>query len=286
MTRIVRGVLMVMMVLPGLVLVCAQSDKPGSKDPPLFTRMPGFYIQDYKDTGFDTFSFPVGEIRNAKHENVEGRRTMVFYILQRGFTPEPSALQVVRNYEAAAKSLGGEILHQYDGGGIRRSTLRIVRGGTETWVYIDAWPRNIRLNIVEKKAMRQDVVADANAFAHDLKATGKVAIYGIHFDTAKADLKPESQPALVEISKLMKQNPTLKVYVVGHTDMVGDAASNLKLSQARAQTVVEFLITKYGIERARLRPFGAGPYAPLASNKDEDGRAKNRRVELVEVATM
>ncbi len=286
MSHIVRGVLMLLMVLSAVALVSAQNDRPGSKDPQLFTRMAGFYIQDYKDTEFDSFSFPVGEIRNAKRENVEGHKIMVFYILKKDFTPEPSALQVVRNYEAAAKSLGGEVLHQYDGGGIRRSTLRIVQGSTETWVYVDAWPRNVKLNIVEKKTMRQDVVADASAFANDLKTTGKVAIYGIYFDSAKADIKPESEPALVEIGKLMKLNPTLKVYVVGHTDMVGDVANNLKLSQARAQAVVTALTTKHGIERTRLLPFGAGPYAPVASNKDEDGRAKNRRVELVEVATM
>jgi outer membrane protein OmpA-like peptidoglycan-associated protein len=67
--------------------------------------------------------------------------------------------------------------------------------------------------------------------------------------------------------------------------MVGDAATNMKLSQARAQAVVSALTSKYGIAAARLIPFGNGPYSPVASNKNDEGRAKNRRVELVEIAT-
>jgi len=90
---------------------------------------------------------------------------------------------------------------------------------------------------------------------------------------------------VAEIAKLLKENVALKVAIVGHTDMVGDAAANLKLSQARAQAVITALVTKYGIAGARLMPFGNGPYAPVASNKAEEGRAKNRRVELVEFST-
>jgi outer membrane protein OmpA-like peptidoglycan-associated protein len=98
-------------------------------------------------------------------------------------------------------------------------------------------------------------------------------------------LKPESGPALDEIAKLLKDQPQLKVFIVGHTDMVGDPAANVKLSQARAQAVVTALVTKNGVASARMIPFGAGPYAPVATNRSEDGRAKNRRVELVEIAT-
>ena len=126
---------------------------------------------------------------------------------------------------------------------------------------------------------------DAAAMAQGLSDTGQVAIYGIYFDTGKSELKPESEPALDEIAKLLKASPMLKVFIVGHTDMVGDPAANVKLSQARAQAVVMALVTKNGIAAVRLTPFGAGPYAPVASNKTEDGRAKNRRVELVEITT-
>jgi outer membrane protein OmpA-like peptidoglycan-associated protein len=143
------------------------------------------------------------------------------------------------------------------------------------------------LVIVEKQAMQQEIAVnmDAAAMAQGIGDAGSVAIYGINFDTGKSELKPDSEPALVEIAKLLTKNPALKLYVVGHTDMVADLSANVKLSQARAQAVVNALVTKHGIASARLVPFGNGPYAPVASNKTEEGRAKNRRVELVEIST-
>jgi outer membrane protein OmpA-like peptidoglycan-associated protein len=123
---------------------------------------------------------------------------------------------------------------------------------------------------------------DAKAMARDLGDAGRVAIYGIHFDTGKAEPKDDSGPALAEIAKVLRQDPALRVFIVGHTDMVADPAANLRLSQARAQAVVDLLVAHYGIAHSRLTPFGAGPYAPVASNLTEEGRAKNRRVELVE----
>jgi outer membrane protein OmpA-like peptidoglycan-associated protein len=139
--------------------------------------------------------------------------------------------------------------------------------------------------IIEKQAMQQDVTMDAKALAGNIGDTGRVAVYGIYFDTGKSELKPESGPALIEIGKLLQQNPALKIYVVGHTDMVADVATNVKLSQARAQSVMNALITQHRISRERLIAYGDGPYAPVASNKTEEGRSKNRRVELVEIAT-
>ena len=142
----------------------------------------------------------------------------------------------------------------------------------------------ILLTVVEKQAMQQDVTLDA-AMAQGLDNVGSVAVYGIYFDTGKSEIKPESEPALTEIAKLLTQNAALKVLIVGHTDMVAGLASNMKLSQARAQAVVSELTTKHGIAAARMTPMGVGPCAPVTSNKTEDGRAKNRRVELVEIAT-
>ncbi len=133
--------------------------------------------------------------------------------------------------------------------------------------------------------MQQEVTMDATAMASSIADTGSVAIYGINFDTAKSDIKPESEPAIDEIAKLLTNKPALKVYIVGHTDMVGEAASNVRLSQARAQAVITALVTRHGIAVSRLIAFGNGPYAPVASNKTDEGRAKNRRVELVEIAT-
>lgn len=125
------------------------------------------------------------------------------------------------------------------------------------------------------------VKVPAEALKKDLFQFGHVAVYDILFDTAKADLKPESSAALKEITSLLARNPTLKLHVVGHTDNVGPLAQNLDLSRRRAQAVVAALSTTHKVAGARLHAEGAGPLAPVASNDHEAGRAKNRRVELV-----
>jgi outer membrane protein OmpA-like peptidoglycan-associated protein len=129
--------------------------------------------------------------------------------------------------------------------------------------------------------MKQEVAANAESLAGSIRESGKAAVYGIYFDTGKADIKPASEPALAEIAKLLKADPKLKLYVVGHTDNAGPFGPNIKLSEERAAAVVKALVGKYGIVASRLTPFGDGPTAPVASNKSEEGRAKNRRVELV-----
>jgi outer membrane protein OmpA-like peptidoglycan-associated protein len=124
-------------------------------------------------------------------------------------------------------------------------------------------------------------VADAKSFSDDIKATGHTAIYGIYFDTGKSAIKPESEGALGEIAKLLKSDPGLKLHVVGHTDNVGVMEANVKLSQDRANAVVQALAGKHGIAGARLKASGVGPLAPVASNDTDEGKQKNRRVELV-----
>ena len=140
----------------------------------------------------------------------------------------------------------------------------------------------VLLDVVEDKPMDSKMVTvDAAKMAKDIATTGRVALYGLYFDTDKADLKQESAPSLVEIAKLLKAEPNLKVYIVGHTDNVGIFDYNMNLSQRRAKSVVDQLVQSYGISPDRLKPAGAGMIAPVASNDDEAGRAKNRRVEIV-----
>ena len=138
------------------------------------------------------------------------------------------------------------------------------------------------IQIIEREAMKQDIAINAAELQKGLAATGHIAVYDILFDTGKSDIKPESESALQEIAKMLTQSPGLKLHVVGHTDNTGDLAMNMKLSQARAAAVVAALTGRLGVAAGRLNPFGAGPYAPVASNRTEEGKAKNRRVELVE----
>ncbi len=135
---------------------------------------------------------------------------------------------------------------------------------------------------IEPKAREKKMVTvSASDMAKSIAATGKIALYGIYFDTNKSVIKPESKPTLDQIAALLKDQPTLKIGVVGYTDNVGGAAPNLALSKRRADAVTNALVEDYAIDTARLTPSGAGMGAPLASNDTEDGRAKNRRVELV-----
>lgn len=261
-----------------------QQDIAGSKDYPGITRMAGYYIRDYQEIAFDSYTFTVTVAGRDQEKTVEGRHLEIRYD-RPDEVPEPSALQVMRNYQNAARAAGGQVLYQ----GEDTTTFRLMRGDKQIWgaVKTSNIPSGMFyvLTLIEMQAMKQEVTMDAAAMASGLKDAGSVAIYGIYFDTAKSDLKPESDAALGEIAKLLKQQPALRVFIVGHTNMVGDPASNVKLSQARALSVVNALATKYQIAATRLTPFGAGPYAPVASNKTEEGRAKNRRVELVETAT-
>jgi len=128
--------------------------------------------------------------------------------------------------------------------------------------------------------MEQDVMADASALSQAIAATGKVAVYGIYFDTGKSEIKPESKPTLDQLDQMLKQNPRLSLYVVGHTDNDGKVEANLKLSADRTAAVVKALVAR-GIASTRLKSAGVGPYCPEASNKTTEGKAKNRRVELV-----
>ncbi len=142
------------------------------------------------------------------------------------------------------------------------------------------------VDIVEAKARETKMVTvNAGEMASAISKTGHVALYGIYFDFNKADLKPESDPTLEQIATLLKGSPALKVLVVGHTDNVGTFAFNTDLSQRRAAAVVTALATRHGIGKERLSPVGVSFASPVASNTTDDGRAKNRRVELVESAT-
>jgi len=117
--------------------------------------------------------------------------------------------------------------------------------------------------------------------ADEINRTGRIALYGLYFDTGRTDLKSESKPTLQQIADLLKREPNLKLLVVGHTDNVGNFETNRDLSQRRAESVVNALVTGFGIAPDRLIPFGVSYAAPVASNATPEGRSQNRRVELV-----
>ena len=280
-------------------------DVQGGKDHPLISRYPGSTIVEYRQKAFDEFELPLSAVADGKYaktQHLEGKITGIYYT-----TPEGrSALEVSRNYESALKSAGFETLFNCaktcgdapPGGSVpldeccgnygnaRYLAAKLSRDSGDAyvalWVYDSSYDIKTFLVVVEMKPMETGLVTvNAATLAGDISRTGHASVYGIYFDTGKADVKPESDATLKEIAKLLQQNPALKLYVVGHTDNQGTLDMNMDLSKKRADAVLASLTTKYGVAASKLRAAGDGPTAPVASNDAEDGRAKNRRVELV-----
>ena len=275
------------MIKKTLVLACAmlfvlaagaiaqQKDATNCKDHPAFTRMPEYWIHGCKQSQFDAFEFKVAE---KKTERVEGQLWKIDYYPQNTMAQKPSALQIQRNFQNAVQKQGGTVVFSDN----NRSTLKLTKDGKEIWAEVLAeFTGKYFLTIVQKEGMAQDIVANAEFLANDLATTGHVAVYGIYFDTGKSVIKPDSAQAIGEIAKLLTANPGLALYVVGHTDNQGGVDTNIKLSQDRAEAVLQSLVRDHGIAAARLRAYGCAMFSPVASNDNEEGRAKNRRVELV-----
>jgi OOP family OmpA-OmpF porin len=270
----VRAATLLILLASGSVFA-VQPDKPGCTDHPLFpTRMPNYRIANCEVKEFASWQFSVAK---GPKRTVEGKLTFITYAVD-DRKDDQSGIAVVRNYENALKKIGGTTAASDPERWVNGS---VMIDGKEVWAEAVKGNGTVWLRVVEKQAMTQHIVADAASFGNDLKATGHVAVYGIYFDTGKAVLKPESTPALLEVTKLLAADPGLKLWVVGHTDSVGVIDGNMKLAQARAEAVVTALTTTHGVAAARLKGYGVGPLAPVASNEAEDGRAKNRRVELV-----
>lgn len=300
-----------MRLIPGLaVLILLASahaqDAEGSHDHPLITRYPGSTLNEFSEKAFDEYELPLSKCANGKYDktqHVEGKITAIYYT-----TPEGrSALEISRNYESALKNAGFQTLFtcaktcgeappsgafpvndafgnyaddtRYLAAKLPRDTGDVY---VALWVYDSTFDIKTFLAVVESKPMESGLVTvNAATLAADIGRTGHASIYGVYFDTGKADVKPESDATLKEIAKLLQQNPQLKLYVVGHTDNQGTYEMNMDLSKKRAEAVLTALLTKYGVAAAKLRAAGDGATAPVASNDAEEGRAKNRRVELV-----
>jgi OmpA-OmpF porin, OOP family len=272
-------------------------DEPDCSDHPLFTRFPQMRIAGCEKLQFDMRGFPTGQPdadRNTKTVEVEGAVTWLSYELIEG-SPVPSGLQIMRNFENAARKAGASIEGRYPGwcpGGYDSVkmprmgnsclsfglTMKFVSGDKETWAFLQATENegSYMLTITEREAMKQEVAA--TEIADKLAKDGFVALY-INFDTGKSTIKPDSAKTLDDAAGALKLNTALRIEVGGHTDNVGTPESNLKLSQERAQAVMAALAQR-GIDAGRMTAKGYGQTVPVADNRTEEGRGKNRRVEL------
>jgi OOP family OmpA-OmpF porin len=306
--RIVLGI-----VVAGVAGHAALSAQQPVKDHPLVSRFQGSEVQEHKTSDFDSFVFPLGMALDhdkfVKMETLEGKVTKFKYSVPAG----KSGLEIARSYQNALQKAGFQILYTCDGKtgcfspkfpfgsnvmasgmwcyncteSTRYVGAKLSRPTGDAYVTVvvnvDSYAGGTWLSVIEPKPMAAGTVSvNAAAMANDISTAGHASIYGIHFDTGKATLKPESDGTLAEIGKLLASNPQLKLHVIGHTDNVGVAAANLALSKQRAEAVVAALTAKHKVAPARVQAAGVGSLAPVATNRTEDGRARNRRVELVE----
>jgi OmpA-OmpF porin, OOP family len=249
----------------------AQDDADGCKDSTLVTRMPGSSIHSCDNKEYDQFDITVDSKDDAPKKHVEGELHSWDYGTREGV----SEIQVFRNLETALRTGGFHIVYENSPGYISANKGK-------TWVIIENSGSYYYQTIVTEQEMKQEVTADASSLKDELEKSGHVAVYGILFDTGKATIQPSSDSTLNEIVKLMRDNADLKLRVEGHTDNVGAATLNQALSEKRAESVRVWLVN-HEIAADRLSVKGFGDTKPVADNSTDEGRAKNRRVELAKL---
>lgn len=288
----------------------AADDADGGKDYPGLGRFAGSVITGYEVKDFDQAVIEAKAFKDGNpvdERRLEGKVTRIAYKVAAG----ASTLEVFRNYTNKAKASGFEQLLDcesdacggipfaealqplpipkmwLDGFNFRYFSARKPAGASapETYVSVASSQNNgdiyTQVTVAELGAI-EDKMVDAAKMAKGLAEAGHIALYGIYFDTGKADVRPDSAPTLSEIAKLLRGDPSLKtVYVVGHTDSQGAFDYNTDLSKRRAAAIAVELSAKYGVDAARLKTAGVGFLAPVASNATDAGRALNRRTELV-----
>ena len=191
-----------------------------------------------------------------------------------------TSVEIVRKYKEFAIRKGGSILWERSDGGRLSFTISDVKGG-KIWCQVTARDGYYELDIVEKDRIEKKRPSMAEELKAELDAKGKITVYSILFDFDHYKLREQSKKPLQEIAELLLSYPSLKIEIQGHTDSMGRDDYNLKLSQKRAEMVRSHLVS-LGIDPSRLTSAGYGPFRPIATNKTQEGRAKNRRVVLME----
>lgn len=290
------------------------SDIEGSKDYPLVSRFKGSIIEWYQVKNFDRYSMLSLKENKLEPYEIDGKVTRIQYSSQ----PEHSVFEIFNSYKVALKNAGFKILLTLDktNCGINLSEqlyigefngLNALPAGPSLKpdfkegefaylsakkkinnkdvyivVYVTNWDYPIiTFDAIEVQSMEKGLVSvkDLNT---EISNNGHIAIYDIHFDTGKSTIKPESAEALKNIAEYLNANSNKKFLIVGHTDNTGDFHANIKLSLARAQAVMNELVSKYFVKAEQLKAYGDGQTSPVATNRTDEGKAKNRRVEIVE----
>lgn len=296
-------ILIVLSAIASLSVGAAEKDTPGAKDHPLFKRHPEAWIIDYDQKTFDEYQQvvrPLSESFGEAAETLTGKLTRITYHVESGV----SVTELFYSYKQSLKKAGfREILscknnecgnaagfEEADRRMIFSADFRYLAAASEDdrvrvaigFMDIGGGVNRMVLNVVERGELENQVaVASSDELARSISNSGRVVLGGIFFDHDRTELKPASEDAIKQVATLLKKEPALRLHVVGHTDSTGDFQHNLLLSKNRAEAVVKHLITAYSVAPDRLDAQGVASLAPVAANDADEGRARNRRVELV-----
>jgi len=302
-----RGPAVVFALALGFGVWTAGAHAETGADHPEVARFPGARINNYDYKDYEEFQLILakpqrgagGAYTAAKLMPLEGKVTYIHYEMPKSASP----LQVFRNYQSSLRRSGfndlftcerpcttenlGEFTSLMKARQLylNYSTDNQYLAAQRNNTYVSLWVNDggAFLFVVEKQKLDDGLMAvtGEGPIAKALSADGKVDLYGFQFDTGKAVLRDGSKSTLQELGKVLQDNPGLAVEVVGHTDDVGGADSNQRLSEARASAVADALARNYSIAAQRLKTRGMGQTVPLAANTSEAGRAQNRRVEII-----
>ncbi len=313
--KVIACFFLLLLLTSGYAVAYPNGDLDNGRDHPLISRYDGSTIIRYDEKGFDEYLLPLGEFRNgrvSKTQLLQGKVTRIRYEAPK----DASTLQIYLSYEMALTRAGFEILFSGKNEELGKdldwpsflfnrdlvSATRLMAIGQDQRCLVGKLPNSmydiyvsifiskvshnsslIQLDFIEVKPMEPGMVKVNLAYlAESIVEAGHVAIYSIYFDINKADIKPESEEAIEGIAEFLRKNEEINLYVIGHTDNTGTLDFNMELSQRRAEAVVDALVSEYNIDKMRLQPVGIGPLSPISTNRTDEGRSKNRRVELVE----
>ncbi|MBI3137934.1 MAG: OmpA family protein [Sphingobacteriales bacterium] len=269
---------LLLFILVSYSLVTSAQDKKGcdTVEPKYMTRMPGFKLDNCNLSEYSTYKFSYLDLKNNRiYKEAAGRFYHLRYAKIKEEPRKFSGEQIRLNYHNAVLKAKGSSLS------VRKDFFKMNQNGKTVWFTIenaeDSDDQGFDLFIVEVEDMKQDVEV---SMSEEIDRNGKFALYGILFDVGKSVIKPESAPALQLVIDYLNDNPAVKIHVVGHTDNTGVFTSNITLSKSRAKAVKDYLISK-GIGAKRLLSDGVASLCPVSTNDTEEGRAKNRRVEIV-----
>lgn len=246
---------------------------------PLFNSLPQHNISGCEEREYEVLKMTYYDKNsNWIEQEKAGYQLKTFYTFSGDWEKRPSNTLIFQNYTQAILAKGGTVLSQSNS----ILNLQIKSGADSWWVTIQSdQSGTFSVTCLREQNMNQYIVLSVEDISREINSYGKAAFYGIFFDTDKSDIKPESTETLEQMAKYLKANPKVEVYIVGHTDNTGTFEHNLKLSVSRAEAVVNALATSFGIPAQRLKAQGVASLSPVMSNGTEDGKTKNRRVEMV-----